>query len=65
MEQLDDFPSPPPPGFTDPSSFTQDQLEEFLVLMKIRGIMGGKTRVVPLGVSISLLRNLALARDKY
>jgi arginine-tRNA-protein transferase len=69
MKQLNEFPSPPPPGFTDPSSFTQDQLEEFLVLMKSRGIMGGKTRVVPLGVSFSLSPYtpdyLALARDKY
>jgi arginine-tRNA-protein transferase len=47
MEQMDEFPSPAPPGFSDPASFTQQQLDELLVLMKARG----KSRVIPLGVS--------------
>lgn len=50
MEELDAFPSPPPPGFADPASFKSDQVDSLLVLMK--GGLGRKSRLVPLSVSV-------------
>lgn len=47
MEQLDEFPWPPPPGFTDLTSITQKQLDELIVLMKSRG----RSRIIALGVN--------------
>lgn len=49
VEQMDEFPSTPPPGFADPSSYTEDEIDRLVVLMK--GGIGRKSRVVPLGVS--------------
>lgn len=49
VEELDEFPSTPPPGFADPSSFSTAQMDRLLVLMK--GGMMRKSKVVPLGVS--------------
>jgi hypothetical protein len=57
FEDEDDFPSIPPPGFGDPTSYTQNQLDKLVVLMK----QGGKTRVVPLGVGYSLALCLTLS----
>lgn len=51
FEEEDEFPSTPPPGFGDPGSYTQNQLDRMLVLMKGGSQAGSKTRVVPLGVS--------------
>jgi len=53
FEQEDEFPSTPPPGFGDPGSYTQNQIDRLLVLMKGGSQAGSKTRVVPLGVSLS------------
>ncbi|EIW71254.1 hypothetical protein TREMEDRAFT_67646 [Tremella mesenterica DSM 1558] len=38
-DQSDDWPDPPPPGFSDPSSFTKTQIDNLLV-----DIRGGKLR---------------------
>lgn len=48
VEELDESPATPPPGFADPSSYTDKEMDSLLVLMK--GGLGKRTRVVPLGV---------------
>lgn len=50
FEVEDEFPTTPPPGFADPTSYTQTQIDRLVVLMKGGGQAGSKTRVVPLGV---------------
>jgi hypothetical protein len=51
VEELDEAPTTPPPGFADPTSYSEDQIDKLLVLM--RGGPGKRTRLVPLGVSFS------------
>ena len=52
FEVEDEFPTTPPPGFADPASYTQAQIDRLLVLMKGGSQAGSKTRVVSLGVSL-------------
>lgn len=49
VEVLDEFPSPPPPGFADPASYSPEQIDALLVLM--RGGTGRKSRLLPMSVS--------------
>ena len=51
FEVEDEFPTTPPPGFADPTSYTQAQIDRLVVSMKGGSQAGSKTRVVPLGVS--------------
>lgn len=61
FEVEDEFPTTPPPGFADPTSYTQAQIDRLVVLMKGGSQAGSKTRVVPLGVSPTrLLKDLVL-----
>lgn len=50
-EDLVGFPKPPPPGFSDPTAISQNDLDGLLVMLK--GGRAGKSRVVPFGVSLS------------
>lgn len=58
VEELDESPTTPPPGFADPSSYTDEQMDGLLVLMK--GGPGKRMRVVPLGVSTPSLNTYFL-----
>lgn len=51
VEELDESPTTPPPGSADPTSYSEEQMDKLLVLM--RGGPGKRTRLVPLGVSFS------------
>jgi hypothetical protein len=53
FEVEDEFPKTPPPGFADPASYTQNQIDRLVVLMKGGSQAGSKTRVVPLGVGLA------------
>jgi hypothetical protein len=61
-----EFPTTPPPGFADPASYTQNQIDRLVVLMKGGGQAGSKTRVVPLGVSlVRVFKNFVLNRRHF
>ena len=57
-EVEDEFPSIAPPGFGDPESYTQTELDRLVVLMKGGSQAGSRTRVVPLGVCVLLRREI-------
>jgi arginine-tRNA-protein transferase len=49
-EEMSSWPKPSPPGFDDPTSFTKEQVQGLLVLMKGRGMLK-RNRLVKFGVS--------------
>lgn len=50
-EQLDAFPQDPPPGFTDPKTYTSGEMDRLVVLLKGGSRVSG--RIVTLGVSFA------------
>lgn len=50
LEELDDFPLDHTPGWADPTSFNEDEIDGLLVLIKGGGFRS--PRVVPVEVSL-------------
>jgi hypothetical protein len=55
LESLDAFPIPPPPGFDDPSTFSDKEVNKLLVLMQGRGLLSRAPRLVAVEVSLQLV----------
>ncbi|GFZ47726.1 hypothetical protein JCM24511_05473 [Saitozyma sp. JCM 24511] len=47
-ESIDGFPTPPPPGFDDPSAVSEGEIDSLLVLMQSGGLMRRAPRLIKL-----------------